>query len=366
MLRYLFAALIDEEIRRDEEYRVNILQKRRAQLQGKAGLQLDNLPTGPTEWPSQEDEDSASVTPRPTNGQRARTPGLAIGFASPTMTRDGQQQNTSTTSTSSEPDDAQKPAEARTSGDYFSALPPVPGANGAPSTDSADDNAPGEPPRSPFEPEKEAKSSSLFGKKFRMNMGFPKKLGRAAAEVKPAGAVDDKSEASDRSSEREGGGGVVGGPVLEDNFFGTVQRIRIGYLDALTRPAPEGGGAAAPLPTSLGSEMAPSLPHETPVLKPPPLTAIIVQEENPESGGVADLYRGTVGDVGKDADVVEKIAPMWLGNLLLRVSSTDRMGAETVELSTSQNEVPAKEVVKVSFILQPYQDLLPSIAGPDG
>ena len=327
MLRYLFAALIDEEIRRDEQYRVSILQKRRAQLQGKAGLQLGTLPTGPPDWPSQEDDDGATATPRPTNGQRARTPGLAIGFASPAATRDGQHPTASTAPASEEPDDARKSADARTSGDYFSALP---GFNGAKTADSASaDDAPGEPPppQSPSEPEKEAKSSSLFGKKFRMNMGFPKKLGRAAgAESKPAGAVDDKSEVSDRSSEREGGagGGGGGGPVLEDNFFGTVQRIRIGYLDALTRPAADGGGAAAALPASLGADIAPSLPSETPVLKPPPLTTIIVQEENPESGGVADLYRGTVGDIGEDADVVEKIAPTWLGNLLLRVSAMDR------------------------------------------
>ncbi len=31
-----------------------------------------------------------------------------------------------------------------------------------------------------------------------------------------------------------------------------------------------------------------------------------------------------------------------------------------------QNKIPFKEPVKVSFVLQPWQDLLPSIAGPDG
>jgi WD repeat-containing protein 48 len=31
-----------------------------------------------------------------------------------------------------------------------------------------------------------------------------------------------------------------------------------------------------------------------------------------------------------------------------------------------QNKVPLKEPVKVSFVLQPLKDLLPSIAGPDG
>jgi WD repeat-containing protein 48 len=35
-------------------------------------------------------------------------------------------------------------------------------------------------------------------------------------------------------------------------------------------------------------------------------------------------------------------------------------------LTLKQNKIPAKEPVKVSFVLQPFQDLLPSIAGPDG
>jgi len=39
---------------------------------------------------------------------------------------------------------------------------------------------------------------------------------------------------------------------------------------------------------------------------------------------------------------------MWLGDLLLK------------------NKIPMKEPVKVSFVLQPWKDLLPSIAGPDG
>lgn len=35
-------------------------------------------------------------------------------------------------------------------------------------------------------------------------------------------------------------------------------------------------------------------------------------------------------------------------------------------LTLEQNKIPVKEPVKVSFVLQPFQDLLPSIAGPDG
>jgi hypothetical protein len=33
------------------------------------------------------------------------------------------------------------------------------------------------------------------------------------------------------------------------------------------------------------------------------------------------MYRGTVGSLGKDANLVEKVAPPWLGELLLKVKS---------------------------------------------
>ena len=35
-------------------------------------------------------------------------------------------------------------------------------------------------------------------------------------------------------------------------------------------------------------------------------------------------------------------------------------------LTSEQNKISLKDPVKVSFVLQPFQDLLPSIAGPDG
>lgn len=114
--------------------------------------------------------------------------------------------------------------------------------------------------------------------------------------------VDDKSEESDKSSEKED-------KVVEDNFFGTIQKIRNEYEEILQ------GHLREPL----ASAIVTSLPNETPVLKPPPLTTIIIQEDNPDSGGVADIYRGTVNCVGYDADLIEKKAPMWLGELLLKV-----------------------------------------------
>jgi WD repeat-containing protein 48 len=94
------------------------------------------------------------------------------------------------------------------------------------------------------------------------------------------------------------------------------------------------------------TKITPSLATETPVLKLPSGTKVIIQEET--SGGSAELYRGTVETVGADADIIEQCAPMWLGDVLLT------------------NTIPPKDPVKVSFILHPYQNSLPSIATADG
>lgn len=161
-------------------------------------------------------------------------------------------------------------------------------------------------PRSPIDPgEKSKESTSLFSKKFRMN--FPKKLGRSSTEVKPA-VVDEVTEESDKSSVKED-------KTVENNFYGIVQKIRYDYDERLENNAAQ----------SMNSDISPSLPNETPVLKLPPYTTIIIQEDRPDSGGVADLYEGTVSSVGRDADLIEKLAPMWLGDLLLRVKPLSSM-----------------------------------------
>ena len=202
------------------------------------------------------------------------------------------------------------------------------------------------------EPEKEnqgKESASLFGKKFRIPFSG-KKLGwtTSADPVKPV-VADEKADDSDDSKSAESGAAI------EDNFFGVVQKIRQGQS---AWPQNSSGPPAA-------THITPSQPAETPLLKIPPSTAIIIQEDHPDSGGVADLYCGTVASIGEDADLVEKAAPMWLGDLLLLVRSTPR-STRGATLNVAQNQIPYKEVVKISFVLQPYENLLPSIASPDG
>lgn len=300
VLRYLFAGLIDEEIRRDEAYRNDLKASLPSNNQQSRSLHLGTLPPRRFDgWQKSNDDSESITTPRAVNGLPAMTPGLSIGVASPGLSQvvsnntvNGQKTPLGGTG-----------EEKRSSGDYFTNKPPpAPDAATDKTTDSSSEGKP-ETTQSPTDADKETKSSSLFGKKLKLS--FPKKLGgRPSVEVAKPVVIEDKSdENSDKSSEKEE-------KPIDDNFHGVVQRMRIEY-DSNVAHYPQD-----PLITCI----QPSLPSETPVLKPPPLTSIIIQEDNPDSGGLADLYRGTVGTAGQDADLIEGIAPTWLGDLLLRVS----------------------------------------------
>lgn len=236
-------------------------------------------------------------------------------------------------------------------GDYFSstlisqdpvhkpAVTPTPAPEAAAATE----------PKSPTD-EKENGKEGLFGKKFRMGMSFgSKKIGRSASSAteKPV-VVDEKAEDGSETSENGEKEKEV-----DDNFGGIVQRIRYDYEKFM----------AEHIGQPVESGITPSLPNETPVLKPPPMTTVIIQEET--KGGSADLYRGTVATVGQDANLIESRAPWWLGDLLLRVCNPFVLSPRAL-LIVLQNRTPLKDPVKVSFVLHPWQDTLPSIAGPDG
>ena len=318
MLRNLFNALIDEELRRDEIYRGNL----RAAV-GPNGLQRRNvplsiaIPTTNTQPASSTAESGSSLTSRQPNGMVPMTPGLTIGIATPG--------GPSAPHTSQTPNLLPPTAEEEATLDRESShesLPPGSTDRGndyfSPNSDSHQSEAssesnkgaatPAEEPSGavatqPSDDKEEKKRSSLFGKKFQMT--FPKniKIGRTSTDVKRAPVAEEKQEdTSDKSSEQEE-------KPFEENLFGVVQKIRHDYGEQM-RANPD---------QQLSIGIAPSLPNETPALRPPRDTMVIIQEDNPESGGVADLYRGPIGVLGKEADMVERIAPMWLGDLLLKV-----------------------------------------------
>ncbi|KAI9826081.1 MAG: hypothetical protein M1832_000530 [Thelocarpon impressellum] len=353
VLRYLFANLIDEEIRRDEAYRNSLSdaweQGRMGRGNAPASIQL---PSSNLLSLQEQVSLGSQTTPRAVNGTQypPMTPGLAIGIATPAISMPvlGAHSDVTLLTTTEEGSEyerrssqySQSRSSTDKSHDYFSSSPNMQAAemNGkslAPPSEQEEQR----PTNSPSEGDKENQAketkegSTIFGKKFRMSFGS-KKLGRSpSVDANKPVISDEKVEDSDESTSA-----VEKDEDTADNLSGVVQEIRRAYLKQI-KDSP-----GQPVLTGI----MPSMPSETPVLKPPPLTTVIIQEDRPESGGVADTYRGTVASLGRDGDVVEKAAPTWLGRLLL------------------WNQVPFKETVKVSFVLQPYQDLLPSIASADG
>ncbi|KAH8816275.1 WD repeat protein-like protein [Xylogone sp. PMI_703] len=321
VLRYLFAKTIDEEIKRDEAHRKEIneaAKQRQKEKRANAPGPIE-IPTSPVSgW---EDGANSVTTPRANGFNHAATPGMAIGLATPAVTHlPGVPENGTLKSQTNQG-----------SGDYFSSAP-------APSDANASGKVPATPiepsddklPKSPTDDKENGAKEGRFGKKFRMGFGS-KKLNRSvsASAEKPAAAEDKPAEEGSEASE-------PAEKEVDDSFFGIVQKIRNEYEKALQENPDE----------PVESGITPSLPNETPVIKFPPGTALMIQEDT--TGGSADVYRGSVDTVGEDASLIEEHAPMWLGDLLLR------------------NRIPIKEPSKVSFVLQPWKDLLPSIAGPDG
>ena len=336
ILRYLFANLIDVEAGRDAVVRQNLV----STSQPSTGLHRENAPplihlprSSMQSWTNGAYNDDSSITPRPMNGNLfpAMTPGLSIGVATPYISATNfvspvQGHLPRTSEEGSDLDkrfsrQSQPNNSTERSRDYFSPLSnpqsptdtqtKAPSTPGDGSSETASQTILDDEKRTAEDEKKEKPKniSSLFDKKFRMT--FPK-LGRTSAETKPV-IVDERADESDKSEEKEE-------KTFEENFFGTIQRIRHGYEEHYHSKSLD----------TLQSGIKTSLPNETPLLSLPQSTTIIIQEERPDSGGVADLYRGTVSSVGVDADLVEKAGPRWLGDLLL-----------LVDQFISQQQIPA-------------------------
>lgn len=367
VLRSLFTSLLDEQIRRDEEYRKTIRKP--------TGMKRGNAPTGlvlPTSTTTSTAGTSADMaTPRAAGELRLPpTPGMKIGLATPlpvpkktpgplTTTLPSTVEEDGTDLDATESRNSEQSSSERSS-DYFSQanlmqakaddtqeqkeVPRTPMSNPDGALQTPMPQSP--MPQSPSE----TKKKGLFGKSFNMKMSFPNKLARTSTELskttlEEAKKADEKASDTEEKSDKslEGGDANAQARVIEDNFGGVVQRIRYGYTDHLENEATKDQAV------TIG--ITPSLPNETPIIKPPPHTLILIQEDNPDFGGLSDLYRGEIQTLGtaKETDIIEKIGPTWLGELLLR------------------NEIPPKETNKVSFVLTPSaESTLPGIASADG
>lgn len=292
ILRYIFSTLIDEVIKKDEVVRKELEEiAAKSQSIKKNGMSIQMPTDNMTSW-----ENQGGATPRANGLHYPTTPGMGIGVATPgalpSVAEDG---NTLDRKISRQSTDRQA--------DYFSSTTIQ--ANPEPTVSTPAPVAEAAPPKSPIAEEKTngKDASGLFGKKFKMGMGmsFKKGLGRSPSTVAEKPVVVEEKEETEPAEPAE--------KEVDDNFNGVLQRIRIEYEKELVDEPNE------PLETAI----TPSLPNETPVLRLPPLTTVIIQEET--SGGSKDLYRGTVGSVGKDAELIQQRAPMWLGDVLLRVSN---------------------------------------------
>ncbi|KAM4066909.1 WD repeat protein [Hirsutella rhossiliensis] len=331
ILRYLFANLISEEIKRDELYRQKLndeAERRHAASRPSAPISIDlPQPSTPSWQVSAQD-----ATPRPNAPQLpVPTPGLAIGLATPGLPGSLPSARQDGVSGSW---DRGLPGERE---DYFAADRTA-RAPATPATDTSETRVSHENgaekgkerdrDKGPDKGSDNGKSPGTpFGRKFRMSFSSKKLRSLSQATQEKPAVAKDGTEESESSSTHE--------KEVDDSFFGVLQKIRQEY-DKQLAESPE-----KPLET----QIRPSLPTETPVLKLPAGTRVIIQEET--SGGSANIYQGTVEDIGRDVDIIEQKAPMWLGDVLLR------------------NYISHKEPIKVSFILHPMSNL-PPISPADG
>ena len=204
ILRYLFARLIDEEIKRDGAYRHKLnesaekrLTATRAEIPGPLSIPAIN-------GQSESAMGSPVITPRGTGPNLLATPGLGIGIATPFTHLPGVPEKGGTPPSAVEKRSSQT---SRQSGeDYFSnGISSADAPYKAVTTPAAAEPPAVETPKSPVETKDKDKDkdkdttkspSTPFGKKFRMGMPFgSKKTGRSASSntEKPV-VVEEKPE----------------------------------------------------------------------------------------------------------------------------------------------------------------------------
>lgn len=206
---------------------------------------------------------------------------------------------------------------------------------------------PVEPPKSPLGDE----LASKFRTRFRANINSTiKKLGRGPSLDKER-TENDMHEGSDCKAEpatddEQRSTGLVAQVssqnMIEDNMYGTLQMLRLNYEDHIRQALQEAQEQLSK--PRLRSLITPPGPPEMPTIHIPNDTTILIQEDRPEAGGVVDLFKGTVATLGDSLEQIEKAAPRWLGDVLLR------------------DEIPVKEYTKVTFVLEPWKQCLPAVA----
>lgn len=163
------------------------------------------------------------------------------------------------------------------------------------------------------------------------SFGAKKLATKAEKEDTPAVANGaDKDENAEKTDEETTNGNSGAAKDTPYTFADVLASIRKTYENALslseavTDKSDEASvSSIAKIPVldngRLRSAITPSSSEDAPVIQPSQDTIIIIAEQKVSVDGSMDLYRGTVASVGNDVDLLEGIAPWWLGELLLLV-----------------------------------------------
>lgn len=316
VLRWLFAPLVEEEVNRDNAYRASAV----AGNPGDTSAALDTpTPTAASKGLTIPipHHNHYGTTLRPSDTHNSFTPGFGIGFATPGVESS---YNTNAAGTpasfASAVEDTKSemsslhqktPYSEKGGGDYFTSKPVHTDGEKGSSTPGGGAGGGVDIPTTPTtEPDKEEKkkSGSFLGVKF--PMGFPRKLSRTypeAANKQPVQQEEKAVEESDKSSAKEE-------RVFEQNLGGFMERTKYEYDEFL----------AANPGRDLVSSLIPSNEIETPHLTIPSRTTLYIQEESVDSAVAHDLYGGSMDDLKGEVDKLEKAVPLWLAELLFKVS----------------------------------------------
>lgn len=149
-----------------------------------------------------------------------------------------------------------------------------------------------------------------FGQRFRST--FSSKKGRTSSQL--SAPTQLKATTSGEKPDSDGQATPMANGIAKSEKRST-ESLLLEMRREYARKAPENKGV------EMESMLRQCLPEEALLLRADPHTTILIQEEE-EPGtslAVTDLFQGSPLDLGRQASVLEKVMPYWLGALLLKV-----------------------------------------------
>lgn len=313
VLRYLFDGFIEEELVRDQQFRYSMTN--RASDNDKTVGKQTRLFIPTSDRQTDFEVHTSGQTRYSTQNSSLVTPSLLIGRPTPSHTAPQHTPDTEDNShnNSSKPDLGSIPSDAdKTKEDYFSSKLVQDGKSNSEavmhtptptSPSSLTPKANSTAQVAETEKSNTAKDSASFGKRLRNSFAPSKMFTKATtADVAKSQPVEEPESTESKHTASEEA-------INEDSIVYALTLVRQSY----TNPPGEGNSG---LPTSA---LIPPPQVEAPHVVLPASTLVIIQEDRPSSGGFADLLEMRVDSTARYADLLEKVGPFWLGDVLLRV-----------------------------------------------